>query len=283
MRNLTIIVLLVLLAVNSFVFMRVNDLVKFQNAQVGGEENLEKIIQIYSSEQYIQEQSAMLDASLAQFGITNNEEMDVEWNDVPDFQQPQVDPMPPVADAETILPIVEDIKNNNVVVWDEDAKFTIIEYTSPTCSFCQRQHTDKTLEKTLEQVWEENVNYVTVVYTRADVDTKVWETLSCALELSWEDTYLELLDTVFENGYSSVLDAEYTADKFDIDGLEECIEEQRYTQQINNQTQVAMSLFGVNGTPWNIVVNNETGEFKQIEWAHPVTTFVSTVNQMMGN
>jgi hypothetical protein len=39
-------------------------------------------------------------------------------------------------------------------------------------------------------------------------------------------------------------------------------------------------LFGVNGTPGNVIIDRETGKFELISGAYPVETFVETINNM---
>ena len=40
---------------------------------------------------------------------------------------------------------------------------------------------------------------------------------------------------------------------------------------------------GVTGTPGNIVMNNETGEFLKVSGAVPATSFDSAINAYLGN
>jgi hypothetical protein len=41
----------------------------------------------------------------------------------------------------------------------------------------------------------------------------------------------------------------------------------------------ASSLFGVNGTPGNIIINRETGNYRLISGAYPVDDFVNAINE----
>lgn len=177
-----------------------------------------------------------------------------------------------------VLSIVSNLKQENVIIGDPNAKFTIIEYTSPTCIFCERQYNDRTLDQTLEKF--NNVNYVPVIYSRSEIDTEVGQILACALELSWEETYLETYDYMFTNGYNSILDTEYINYKFGIDWLEECVESQSYYSTIQTQTTEAFELLNVLGTPGNIIVNTKTGEFENIPGAYPLDTFIDVISQM---
>lgn len=277
MKVFTVIILLALTALNGFTLMQVRDLTDFQVAQAWWVENYQKLQDLYSSESYISTQSDSLDAALEQFGAATDNSGSTDTDTNTDNTDTTVDNTTSTSNDDA-LAVLNELKEKYVVVWDQDAKFTIIEYTSPTCSFCQRQHNEKTLEQVAEQAWD--VNYINVVYSRSDTDTNVGQVLYCGLELGGADTYIEMLDYVFEQGYSALTDTEYAADRFGIEGLTECAESQSYFTDINSQTQTAYDLFGVNGTPGNIVINNETGEFENIAGAHPVETFVSTIDSM---
>jgi predicted DsbA family dithiol-disulfide isomerase len=39
-------------------------------------------------------------------------------------------------------------------------------------------------------------------------------------------------------------------------------------------------LFGVNGTPGNVIIDRETGKFELISGAYPVESFVEAINKM---
>lgn len=41
------------------------------------------------------------------------------------------------------------------------------------------------------------------------------------------------------------------------------------------------SIFGVTGTPGNVVVDTETGEYRVIAGAYPASEFVSNIDDMM--
>jgi hypothetical protein len=42
----------------------------------------------------------------------------------------------------------------------------------------------------------------------------------------------------------------------------------------------ASTLFGVNWTPGNVIIDRETGKFKLISGAYPVDEFVNAINEL---
>lgn len=57
----------------------------------------------------------------------------------------------------------------------------------------------------------------------------------------------------------------------------------RHTQTVNNQTNEWRTLFGVNGTPWNVIVDRETWKFVAIPWAYPVEKFIEEIEKLKNN
>ena len=61
--------------------------------------------------------------------------------------------------------------------------------------------------------------------------------------------------------------------------LQSCIEESRYTEDVNNMMSQGNQLFGVNGTPGNVIVDRENGNYILVSGAYPVDEFVNAINE----
>ena len=61
--------------------------------------------------------------------------------------------------------------------------------------------------------------------------------------------------------------------------LQACIEESRYTDAVNDMMSQWNQLFGVNGTPGNVIVDRENGNYILVSGAYPVDEFVSAINE----
>ena len=61
--------------------------------------------------------------------------------------------------------------------------------------------------------------------------------------------------------------------------LQTCIDESRYTDAVNEMMNQGSQLFGVNGTPGNVIVDRENGNYISIAWAYPVDEFVNAINE----
>lgn len=61
--------------------------------------------------------------------------------------------------------------------------------------------------------------------------------------------------------------------------LQNCIDEGKYVQAVNDMMNQANQLFEVNGTPGNVIIDRETGNYKLIAGAYPVDEFVNAINE----
>ena len=61
--------------------------------------------------------------------------------------------------------------------------------------------------------------------------------------------------------------------------LQACIEESRYTDAVNDMMSQGNQLFGVNGTPGNVIVDRENGNYILVSGAYPVDEFVNAINE----
>ena len=67
----------------------------------------------------------------------------------------------------------------------------------------------------------------------------------------------------------------------DEDDINECIAENKYVSKINSQMKVGWDNFGITGTPWNVLINNETGEYVVISWAYPKEAFIENLDKLL--
>ena len=63
----------------------------------------------------------------------------------------------------------------------------------------------------------------------------------------------------------------------DVDAFGTCLDEGKFAQRVKDQMAFGRTL-GVTGTPGNIVINNETGDFVKVSGAVPATSFDTAVS-----
>lgn len=235
-----------------------------------GIENFNKLNELYASNAYIQYATDSANSYISQFA-----------DYVPDDTYNEEDNSTAAGDPEEIKAIVENMLASTPVRWDANARFTIVEYTELLCPFCQRHSQEWTINSVIEQFPGE-VNSVSRHFIiHGDTALQLAATMECIAELKPE-VYHETFDQAFA-AYPvdlATLTSIATGLWVNESALQTCIDEWRYTQAVNDMMDQAYQLFGVNGTPGNVIIDRETGNYQLISGAYPVETFVEAINSM---
>lgn len=209
-------------------------------------------------------------------------------NDAP-APTPEPAPTPqPSNDTDTVwLDTLETQLEASYFKWDEDAPVSIIEFSDVECPFCQRHHSAGTLDSVISKFGEDQVSvyYMHFPLSFHTSAQKAGEALECAGELQGNEGFWNYKKAIFDKGGKPTLDvveATATEQGFDTDAFMECVNSGQFAQKVSNQMAFGRSL-GVTGTPGNVVVNNETGEYITVSGAVPATSFDAPVNQFLGN
>ena len=62
--------------------------------------------------------------------------------------------------------------------------------------------------------------------------------------------------------------------------LDKCVSEWRYTQSVNDMMSQGYSVFGINGTPGNVIYDRETWKYQILPWAYPADNFIEIINNL---
>ena len=141
----------------------------------------------------------------------------------------------------------------------------------------------------LQAGWEENINkmnqlYKSEAYKNYAKEQTDWSISRFNAEFWITDTDTNNEDAAYnneDNGYSSLTSLKNIAVELgtnDAD-LQACIDEWRYVQAVNDMMNLGNQLFGVNGTPWNVIVDRENWNYISIAWAYPAEDFVNAINE----
>lgn len=189
-------------------------------------------------------------------------------------------PSPPSAPVAPVDPSTDHVRGN------PNAKITLIEYSDFECPFCQRH------AGTIDQVLKEYGDSVNVVYRHFPLSfhqnaQKEAEASECVAELGGNDAFWTFHDEIFKRSTTGgtgfpldklaplakelgVNEAKFTA----------CLDGGTYAAKVQEQMQSGIAA-GVQGTPGNFVVNNETQEQKEVSGAVPFATFKSIIEEML--
>jgi len=246
----------------------------------GWEENLNKLMEMYRSEAYIKYATEQTDAQIQSFNsVYGNTNTDTEdENTTPDEDNTNTNSN---VNPDDVKSVVEDMLKTTPIRWDKDARFTIIEYTELLCPYCQRHSQAGTINSVIEQLpWEVNsVSRHFIIH--GDEALQLASAMECVSELKAE-VYHEVFDKAFAAypvnmewliGIATELWVDKTA-------LQTCIDEWRYTQKVQDMMNQWAELFGVSGTPGNVIVDRETWKFTLVSGAYPTEEIVKAINEL---
>ena len=241
------------------------------------EENLNKLMEMYKSDAYIKYATEQTDAQIESFnsiyGNTNTETEDTTTNeDNTDTN---------ITASDDVKSAVEDMLKTTPVRWDKNARFTIIEYTELLCPYCQKHSQAWTINSVIEQLPGE-VNSVSRHFIiHWEEALQLASAMECVSELK-SDVYHEVFDKAFAAypvnmewliGIATELWVDKTA-------LQTCVDEWRYTQKVQDMMNQWSQLFGVNGTPGNVIIDRETWKYKLVSGAYPAEDIVNAINEL---
>jgi len=249
----------------------------YQTMQFGGKQNAQLAKQLFLSDKYSQGQKQQLETAIAQ----------LSWS-APTAQQPQQDATAAQggqqANAFPSGKLTSDqlaaLKKNAFVEWDANAKVTIVEYSDPECPFCIRHFNDKTITNAVA-AFPGKVNHIFKVVQGVNHPGTEYKSLAilCAGKLWWQQAFVDMYTAIL--WHSSPSAAIATGDiagyakslKIDASKLASCINAGDMKSIYASNWAEFQTFTSQPGTPGNIVINNESGEWKLVAWAFPVATF----------
>ncbi len=189
-------------------------------------------------------------------------------------------PPEPSAPGKAVAPVT----SRDHVLGNPKAKITVIEYSDFECPFCKRHA--PTVTKLIE-LYKDDVN---IVYRHFPLSfhqsaQKLAEASECVADIAGNDAFWKFHDAVFALGTVSdsyeVVGPLAKAAGADEAKFKTCFESDKFAKYVQDQMQEGIES-GVQGTPGNFIVNNDTKETKEVSGAVPVTTFQTTIDGMLG-
>ena len=239
---------------------------QFEITRSGWEENYNLLNEIYKNENYAAQQKEQLTSTLARL----------------QGQAPA-----PTPTAENNAPVQTSISAEQIttalewayIMWNESAKYVVLEYSDFLCPFCQRQYSEGTIEKLVE-AYPADVKMAFIPNTRGNPNSlKIAVWAECAGE---QGKFNEFIGGIFNAGPAiSNMEAVATELSLNIDTFNTCVSEDKYADKVNKKMAEGQNMFAVRGTPGNVILNTETGEFKLISGAYPFDEFERTLKELM--
>jgi len=271
---------LIILIGNNFVIK--NNLESIESMKVWGRENYKLIQELYKSDKFKQQQKVWIDQALAQ----------LNWTAPTQAQAPT--PTPQWAQDASAWNIVSKdtlatLKKDAYIKWAKNAKITWVEYSDLECPFCKKLHDAGSVKDMLKK-YPDQLNYIFKSYPLPFHQNapKEAESILCAGDLWWADTYYNYIDSVFtrttSNGQWFSLDALAPLAKelwINESKFKDCLDSGKFASRASQENSEWSTLFGVRGTPGNVLINNENGKRVLVAGAYPTASFDEAIQNLL--
>lgn len=247
---------------------------KNEAMKVGGMENYEKLQELYKSDAFKSAQKQQIESAVAQ--MNGQQPTDTTAGTEEEFPSGKL-----TADQ------ISQMKEGTFTMGEDDAKITIVEYTDPECPFCIRHYNDKTIENVMNK-YNGEVNHIIKPVQGVNHTNTEYKSLAllCAGKLGGGEAFYGMYDKIVGQ---STPEAPVAKDKVSTFAAElglnaknfaTCVDTKEMLSQYSANWQEALS-FKSGGTPGNMLINNETGEYKLVAGAYPVDSFTQIIDQWM--
>ncbi len=245
---------------------------KSEAIKVGGMENYATLKTLYESEGFKSAQKQQISQALAQMNGQQPAAQDQGDTAAGQFPTGKLTPDQLAA-----------VKKDAYVAGNKDAKVTIVEYSDPECPFCIRHHNDKTIS-TVMASFEGNVNHIAKVVQGVNHQGTEYKSLAilCAGKLGGADAYYGLFDAIMGGSTPETLvptsQVVSLATKLGLNqkNFSSCLDTKELASVYAANWKEAVG-FNSTGTPGNLIINNETGEWTLIAGAYPAATFTQVI------
>jgi len=253
------------------------DAVWLETLKSGGSENFNLVKQLYNSDAYKAQQKQTLEQVISSFGSSTGTNQAAATDDTTSADAPQASTLDKATMDKLLAGVYYEGK--------EDAKIVLIEYSDLICPFCKRHFNSKTLETVVKN----HPNDVTLVFKNMPLEQlhptapKWAQWVYCAGKLGGSSKYYAYIAEGFKAEDftdTSVVDIAKTIG-LDAAKFTACYNDQATKDAVTASIQEGNSLFGINGTPGNIVLNRETGKYVVINGAYPVEKFETAVASLL--
>lgn len=245
-----------------------NALSKMEAFKAWGTDNRAKLQTLYGSEAFKNKQGESIDAAIAQMGGTA-----------------PTDTTNPTAAPSTSNTLtseqVSNVLKDNYINGNADSDIVLIEYSDFECPFCQRHFENGTVKSLIT-----NKNIATI-YKQFPLNfhplaQKAAEGSICVGNTLGNDKFFVYVDETFKSKNPTV----DTITKIAVglwmkeNEFKKCLDSGTSAGKVAADMQEGQTLFGVNWTPGNVLLNKKTWKFVVVSGAQPVSAFEQALTQI---
>lgn len=251
------------------------DALWLETLKVGGADNMKLAVQLYQDDSYKQQQKTTLEQILGSMDTTGTPTQG-------DTSSTDDTPTAVQWDTAKFAAILKDgyIKGN------KNARITIIEYSDMLCPFCKRHYNAQTIENLIKK-YPNDVNMVfrqmplPQLHPTAPLGA---QGAICVGKLAGADKYYTYIDKAFQIEEFTEANVTELAVGLGVNkaSFATCLTSSETIATVNAQVQEGQ-WFGINGTPGNLVVDNQKGTSTLIAGAYPTETFEAEITKILAN
>lgn len=249
--------------------------IKMEKLRAWWAENFAKVVSLYKSEGYKSQQKTAIEWALSQFWW--------EGATAPTVPAPTADTA--TNGGEDMKSELANIKKGAYIEGNPNARFTVLEYSDLECPFCKRHHQNGTIAKLLEN-YPDDVNHIFRQFPLNNIHPdaqKAAEATQCAGDQKWAKGFYSYIDAVFASTDLSIagLIATATSEWYNTAKFTSCVNGGSFADVVAAQLSEGQRLFGITGTPGNVLIDGETGKFVVIAGAYPYEKFETELKKML--
>ena len=184
---------------------------------------------------------------------------------------------------------LENADREEILAWsyylgDENAEVTWIEYTDLNCHYCQLMESDGTAEELLTE-YDGTLNKVThnFIGVGGQASQTGAEILECVGREWWADAYNTVMSETLlsKDSSESAMLALAVKQWLDKTTIQSCLDNGETEDIVAQRFAAGQEVFGVTGTPGNIIINNNTGEYTLVSGAVPAASFETVIDSLL--
>jgi|TARA_Y100000310_G_scaffold345477_2_gene465407 protein-disulfide isomerase len=179
----------------------------------------------------------------------------------------------------------EKVPGDKSIYGNVNARFTLVEFSDLECPFCKRFH------ETPKQIVDNSKGNVNWQWKHLPLGfhnpaaKRQAMAAECVREQKGNKAFWVFIDDVFQHSRGNGqgvpnLAALVEGVGADVDQVQECMSEGRYSDKIDQEAQQAANN-GINGTPATFVVDNTTGKTQLLTGAQPPQAIMAAIRKMM--
>lgn len=265
-KTIAVVLLVINLILSVYVAFFKRDALWLETLKAGGSENFAMVEKLYTSDTYKNQQAQTLAQVL---GSMEGASATTETTDAKTLDQATM----------------EKLFKDTYTKGKQDARFVILEYSDLLCPFCKRHYEAQTLEKIVEK-YPNDVALIFKNMPLVQLHPTAFvgaEWVECAGMVGWVDKFYTYLDKAFKEQSFDETNIATIAKGLGINSKKftTCVTSHQFKSKIDGIIQEAGSIFGINGTPGNVILDRQTGKYTIINGAYPFEEFDTKLQAMM--